>query len=788
MARKGMLNTTSRKVNKDNSRVKALLCAPVLTAFAAPMLVGVFSLWSMMSVPYLPDIPPLVESQTAQTDIFASIQFAFEDRSKTEQFRKEALRDVPRFYRVSPKVPKLFDSNFSEAASELEKRTIGKSGAYGYTAAQTPVGSAVRELPEESFAVISEIFRDKRLKDLVYDKLHANVLNGIIDSDSRDALPGTMSVRITDSYGRTPVDSHLVSRIPIPREVSMEAVNSILPHFSRTERDDVVQKAGAFFETLVKDCLLEYDRSKTDEAMKAARRETIKSVPPVMIEVPMGQVIIKGGSRVGKKDLEVLACYREAVAKAAENASSLEANKLAMHVFSVLVILLFSIVYISHIHPEIVSNNRDIWFLAVLTTAAIALNILAAKSFNVMTEQFPLSPHLLFLAMPFAFAPVVISSVYGMRSALFAGLYISLVAAFSCRDSFNMIILGMFVSGLSAFMVKPCVNYRSHFIVSFFTIALSTVGVGAVLCLRNGFFGSLSLFRPETFEELRWFFVLPVFNALVTTVCALVAIFILESVFDATTNMSLLLYSDYNHPLLKRLQIEAPGTYHHSLVVSILAETAAQEIGADPIKARVAALFHDVGKLVHPEYFTENSGGEDKHKDLKPKISAMIILGHVKEGLALAKQYKLKKLMRDAISRHHGTGLVYFFYKRAKDSGEMIDENDYRYQGPLPETPEIAILLLADACEAASRSLEKPTHGKIDELVSEIILKRLRDRQLDDCRLTFRDLSIIRESFVRTLTSMLHARVAYPKDEEKNNEDDLFLAAAAKKSAQTQDS
>ena len=280
-----------------------------------------------------------------------------------------------------------------------------------------------------------------------------------------------------------------------------------------------------------------------------------------------------------------------------------------------------------------------------------------------------------------------------------------------------------------------------------------------------------------------WLLVFPLFTGLLTAILAQLALFVIEFLFDVSTTMSLLIYSDFNHPLLKRLQFEAPGTYHHSLVVSTLAEAAAKEIGANPIKARVCALFHDVGKLSHPDYFTENNNGESKHKDLMPKISALIILNHVKEGLELARKYKLKKLMRDAIQQHHGTDLVYFFYKMAKDSGEQVDEHDFRYQGPTPQTKEIAILSLADACEAASRSLQKPSHGKIEELVTEIIFKRMRDHQLDAANLTFRELTVIKDSFVKTLTSMLHARVAYPK-EVIPDEDDLFVDAAARKAAE----
>ena len=197
-----------------------------------------------------------------------------------------------------------------------------------------------------------------------------------------------------------------------------------------------------------------------------------------------------------------------------------------------------------------------------------------------------------------------------------------------------------------------------------------------------------------------------------------------RGIFRVTTNINLLELSDLNHPLLKRLQMEAPGTYHHTLMVATLAEQAAESIGANPLLARVAAYFHDVGKLSNPSYFTENAFGQDRHADLSPRMSALIILNHVKEGLVLAQKYKLRKPLREVIASHHGTSRIYFFYRRAVEEAggdeSAVDEFDYRYPGPLPRSREAAIISLADSCEAASRSLQKPLPQKIDALVDDI--------------------------------------------------------------------
>jgi putative nucleotidyltransferase with HDIG domain len=256
-----------------------------------------------------------------------------------------------------------------------------------------------------------------------------------------------------------------------------------------------------------------------------------------------------------------------------------------------------------------------------------------------------------------------------------------------------------------------------------------------------------------------------------------------EHLFQVTTDISWLEASDLNHPLLRRMTIEAPGTYHHSLVVANLAEAAAEAIGANATLCRVCSYFHDVGKLVKPEYFTENMNFErNPHDDLAPTMSALIILSHVKEGVDLALKHKLNQRVVDIIQEHHGTSLISYFYQRALQQQEdaraggkimniraedipEVREQSFRYPGPKPQTKESAVVSLADIVESASRSLEKPTPQKIEQLVHELIEERIADGQLDECDLTLGDLKRMRDRFRFTLMTMLHTRIAYPKHE-----------------------
>lgn len=259
-------------------------------------------------------------------------------------------------------------------------------------------------------------------------------------------------------------------------------------------------------------------------------------------------------------------------------------------------------------------------------------------------------------------------------------------------------------------------------------------------------------------------------NGFIAAFVVIAALKIFEYLFGVLTNFSLLELSDFNHPLLKRMILEAPGTYHHSLVVSNLAEAAADAIGANALLTRVGAYYHDIGKLVKPEYFTENQMGmSNKHDNIEPSVSRLVILNHVKEGMDLARKYKLSQTIIDFIPQHHGTSLMHYFYQRALEEAEdpaAVKEEDFRYPGPKPQTKEAAIIMLADSSEGATRSLDEATPANIEETVKKIINNKFIDGQLDECLLTLAEINKISLTFSRVLSAMYHSRVKYP--EKKN--------------------
>jgi cyclic-di-AMP phosphodiesterase PgpH len=431
--------------------------------------------------------------------------------------------------------------------------------------------------------------------------------------------------------------------------------------------------------------------------------------------------------------------------------------------------------------PRTFTQNSRVF----LVFGAIFLQLAATKGILVLSSEHPfkfLTPEMGWLLAPYAFAPLVLSVLLGRNHGLYAAVFVSLWSSvlFGRIDA-SLLVISL-ISGFTAVYLTLQVRRRGQLI-------RAGVGVGVAIWLSSLSFGmiTINLFPPmdNDWGMIGMQSALALGNGIVTAMIVGGALPMLEHLFQITTDVSWLELSDLNHPLLRRMTIEAPGTYHHSLVVANLAEAAAEKIGANATLCRVCAYFHDVGKLVKPEYFTENMNFErNPHDDLAPTMSALIIIAHVKEGVDLALKHGLNKQIIDVIQQHHGTSLVYYFYQRARQQQEdartggkimnireedipEVQEESFRYSGPKPQTKESAIVSLADIVESASRSLEKPTPQKIEQLVNELIEERIADGQLDECDLTLGELRLIAERFRFTLMTMLHTRIAYPKHESK---------------------
>ena len=391
-----------------------------------------------------------------------------------------------------------------------------------------------------------------------------------------------------------------------------------------------------------------------------------------------------------------------------------------------------------------------------------------------------------YLLVPFALAPMLHSILLGRAVGTFSAVYVSLIGSLLVppADMLGFLTLSL-VSGVAAVLLTSQVRKRGQLLRAGLLIGI----ISSLIAITWGRLDLCSCFGIEAVNHLE-IFALGSVAALGTAVFAALFVSgllpIFEGLFQLTTDTSWLELSDLNHKLLRQMQLEAPGTFHHSLVVASLAEAAAEKIGANALMCRVCSYFHDIGKLNKPVYFIENQhdGVENPHDGLTPTMSALVIIAHVKDGVDIAMKHKLNPRIINVIQEHHGDSLVYYFYRRAQEQKKIeldkverglenpedlphIDEKNFRYPGQLPSTRECGIIALADMVESASRTLRKPTLSKIRAMIEELVRTKVNDGQLDECPLTLKELAIVKDSFAATLRSMLHARIDYLKEDER---------------------
>jgi putative nucleotidyltransferase with HDIG domain len=453
-------------------------------------------------------------------------------------------------------------------------------------------------------------------------------------------------------------------------------------------------------------------------------------------------------------------------------------------------------------HPQTFARNSRLLLICAvcllhLGLVKLALEFASGQVSSTTTELSGLERKDIWdLAVPYAFGPLLMSVLLGRNLGIFTAIYVSLWGSMFGHSIDAQHLVMSLICGFIAVFVTLQVRRRSRLIRAGFFVGLATFLL-AVL------FGKVLLVQLAGVVAPNWKVfglqaVTAVLSGMVPALLISGALPMFESLFGITTEISWLEMADLNHPLLKRMMLEAPGTYQHSLVVATLSEAACETIGANATMARVCSYFHDIGKLIKPDYFTENMRhGRNPHDELAPTMSALIIISHVKEGVDLALKYDLCQEIIDVIQQHHGTSMVFYFYKRALQQQEdaraggkimnireedipEVREESFRYSGPRPQTREAAVISIADCIESASRSLERVTPQKIDQLIRDIVEKRLIDGQLKECDLTMRELEEIAESFRNTLQSMMHSRIAYPDDKEKPSKSGLHQPLTTK--------
>ena len=464
--------------------------------------------------------------------------------------------------------------------------------------------------------------------------------------------------------------------------------------------------------------------------------------------VQRGEVIVAAGHRVTEKAEAVLAemARREGIGSRLGAFAGL----------TLLVLLVFYLFYrdVRRYRPALLSDSRKMVLLVVLLLQTVIVSRLLQAVLSLMAETSHLQSSTVGFALPAASGAMLVSLLLDFHLALAFSFIVSLFLGMVFPGEPFMPLYYFVGSIVAALYVIRCKKR---------TVVIRAAAMTAVMNFAAVI--SIDLYQGELLTRGIFDLGAGLLAAAMTASIVSVTVPFFETIFDIATDIKLLELLDPNQPLLKELVYKSPGTYHHSILIGNLSEAAAEAIGANPLLARVGASYHDIGKIQKPEYFIENQRtNENKHDKLSPSMSSLIITSHVKEGVELARQYRLPSAVVDILRQHHGNSLITYFYQKAKElqPGAVIADQDFRYPGPRPRTKVAAIVMLADAVEAASRTLLDPTPQQIQNVVNNVITRIFLDDQLSMCDLTLKDLREIAKSFTNILRGIYHHRIDYP--------------------------
>jgi putative nucleotidyltransferase with HDIG domain len=511
-------------------------------------------------------------------------------------------------------------------------------------------------------------------------------------------------------------------------------------------------RVRAYFE-VVNDALTEEAR---DDAVKnlpsamavdpKARAEARGDVSAVVEKYPVGTLLVPRGQPITEAQRALLRQeYRAYLASrtSADNFRRGTAMCLVMGLLAIVVVL-----YAARFQHALADSLAKVLGICLLVVATMAFALLAS------------GPPFHAALTPLTLTALILAITYNPQFSLLTSFSLTLATTIALDADLDYLMIQM--SGLAtAILMLRDLRTRTR-------LVQVGIGAGVAYLATTVAAGLLSgqTWRLIAFESIRHFVWGSLAGFLLTGILPLV-----ERAFGVVTDVSLLELADGSHPLLQELIRRAPGTYTHSMTVATLAEAAAEAIGANPLLARVGSYFHDVGKMLKPQYFIENQTGENRHDLLEPALSTLVIIGHIKDGVALAKKYKLPRPIVDFIQQHHGTTLVEYFYREAMRLQESSGyggselESAFRYPGPKPQSPENSVVMLADAAESSSRALRDPAPNSLRKLVHDLAMKRLLDGQFEESGLTLSELHLIEESISKSLVALYHARIRYPEEE-----------------------
>jgi cyclic-di-AMP phosphodiesterase PgpH len=681
----------------------------------------------------------------ATSDIRATQDYLVEDHALTEQRRKDAANNAPIVYNLSERVPSYLADKLNQALATIRTDRMAKNQRSTEEWHKLLVPMLDTELSETEIRALTRIKSDKAFLADAADLLNELYQRKIVLDGKVFQTESRRGIEIIDDNG------HLISDGDV--SLNYTEIGNARKIVTGWKFSGLVDTAdsGAVSSVIARILLpnLFYNR----EASEARGKAFMESVRPVLFKVQKGEMIVRVGERINPEQSQKLRTIFQ---------ESRTGNRLfsAAGIFALILVLFyfpyrFACKNIRKFNP----TNKDILIISLLITGSFFVFKTALMISHNIGPVFPNVDTInYFYLFPFAAGAMIVRVFINSEVALVYCAILAPLLGIMFDSNMFVVIYALLGSIVGAHGMRQCSNRSTIYSAG---LKVSVVNLAMAFSFQTF---SNTLISMQTIYVAFFAVVSGVLSA--GLVSGFIPLF--EALFQYTTDIKLLELANLNSPLLRDLMVRAPGTYHHSVVVGNLVEAAAESINANPLLARVAAYYHDIGKISKAHYFIENQlDEENRHDKLTPSMSALILISHIKEGTELAREKHLGQPIIDIIRQHHGTGLIKFFYDRSKTmaaaSGQTVEEKDFRYPGPKPQTREAGIVMLADCVEAASRSLVNPTADRIQGMVQKIINNIFIDGQLDECELTLKNLHEIAKSFNRILNGIFHHRVDYPE-------------------------
>lgn len=744
----------------------------VFLLFGMSLLIALL-LFPMLSV----TVPRYQVGDIVQKDIKSPKDFLIEDKEATQRKRDEATQSILTIYDLDDTLAAELENSITQAFWYMRNLV---STYQRDTDNQVQPDQPMKH-SERPAGVKVPSTQTMSLHDLIWNEKHnfesalgIEVANGAYNilekEDFSDAIPTHINQLLQAVLQNGIVANKplllqeedkgiVVRRLSSQQEVSMGNLQDL---FSLNEAQaatadmgrEELKEVGYSLRNLIVDMaqgLTQPNLTLNKGETEARKRKAAAEVKAVLTQVKQGEMLLREGEKVTEIDMLKLQAL----------ASETKQEQLFTTVvgFMLLAVIFFVITFGVNLEtygsPTV--NTRDLLFLFLMLLVLFFLGDVAAPLTAGIAGSIPyaIEPSSLLYAIPLATGSMTVCLFMGIRIALPFSLALAFVSAFLFENRFEMFLFFLMSGIVGSYWVRTC-KERGTLIKAGLKVGLVNMLVATALQMFNGPGLNLQLVGAWTFG-----FAGGLTSGILTTGLAPMV----EMMFGYTTDIKLLELANLDRPILRKLMLEAPGTYHHSVVVGSLVEAAATAVGANALLVKASGYYHDIGKIKKPLYFIENQvGGENRHDKLAPSMSSLILIAHVKDGVEIARNHKLGRPIIDIIQQHHGTSLITYFFEKAKQQkGEdAVKTENFRYPGPKPQTKEAGLVLLADAVEAASRALENPTPARIKGLVQKIINNIFLDGQLDECELTLKDLHEIARSFHKILTGIHHHRIDYP--------------------------